>query len=395
MFWLLAGYMWLFIHRPFEVWPVLGTFHVERVYMIVTIAYWALAADKTWIRNRLNPAFILFWAVVLAAWLFSPYTAIGAKSVEDYFKIVVFYVLVMSTVRDERDLKRLVAAFLVAMGLYMAHSLREFFCGRHWYKMETVRMIGVDMAFNDPNTFGATVLYGLPMVYALWLAATRRWQRWALAGYVTLSVTCILLTGSRTAFAGLCFLSLLIVASSKYRVRLAVLFAVAAPLVWIGLRVDLQNRFLTLIDPSYGPENARASAEGRGRGWRDGVRLWRESPAFGVGPGAFRAARGGEMHDMESHHLYGQVLGELGTAGAIAFALVVLGFLKNAWECRRYCRAEPSLKGTFNARIIPAVTVTVVLLLRWALAGTTCIAIPGSGSGLFRRLLFTGYVAKR
>ena len=27
MVWLLLGYMFLFIHRPFEVWPVLGTFH--------------------------------------------------------------------------------------------------------------------------------------------------------------------------------------------------------------------------------------------------------------------------------------------------------------------------------------------------------------------------------
>ncbi len=24
MIWLLGGYMWLFIHRPFEVWPWLG-----------------------------------------------------------------------------------------------------------------------------------------------------------------------------------------------------------------------------------------------------------------------------------------------------------------------------------------------------------------------------------
>jgi O-antigen ligase len=361
MFWLLAGYMWLFIHRPFEVWPVLGTLHIERVYMIVTILCWTVAADKTWIKNRLNTAFMLFWLAVLAAWLVSPYGAIGAKTVEDYFKIVVFYLLVMSTVRDERDLKRLAIAFLVAMSLYMGHSLREFLCGRHWYKMDTVRMIGVDATYNDPNSFGATVLYAIPMVYPLWLAATRRWHRWALAGYVALAVTCILLTGSRSAFVGLCFLGLLAVGLlKKYRVKLALLFAIAAPVIWVNLRPDLQNRFLTLYDPSYGPPNAQASAEGRKQGWLDGVRLWRERPVFGVGPGAFGVARG---TGMESHHLYGQVLGELGTAGALAFALVVFGFIANALECRRRCRVEPQLRGAFPTRVVSAVTVTVVLLL--------------------------------
>ena len=40
MIWLLGGYMWLFIHRPFKVWPWLGELRVERVYMLVTIFYW-------------------------------------------------------------------------------------------------------------------------------------------------------------------------------------------------------------------------------------------------------------------------------------------------------------------------------------------------------------------
>ena len=27
--WLIAGYIWLYLHRPFEIWPVLGTFRLE------------------------------------------------------------------------------------------------------------------------------------------------------------------------------------------------------------------------------------------------------------------------------------------------------------------------------------------------------------------------------
>ena len=35
MRWLLIGYMFLFIDRPFEVWPWLGDLHVERIYMLL------------------------------------------------------------------------------------------------------------------------------------------------------------------------------------------------------------------------------------------------------------------------------------------------------------------------------------------------------------------------
>ena len=37
MLWILIGYMFLFIHRPFEIWPALGTLHIERLYMLGTL----------------------------------------------------------------------------------------------------------------------------------------------------------------------------------------------------------------------------------------------------------------------------------------------------------------------------------------------------------------------
>ncbi len=366
MIWLLGGYMWLFIHRPFEVWPWLGELRIERMYMIATILYWAITVDKQWIRNRLNVAFVCFWLAMLAAWIASPYAARGTPTVENYFKIVVFYVLVVSSVRTERDLKLLVMMFLGAMGLYMAHSFREYLCGRYVYRMGTARMVGVDVTMSNPNSFAATVVYSLPMVFPVWNYLKNSRFRWVLAGYVGLATTCVLLTGSRMGFVGLCALALIVVLLSKHRVTVILLLAIAAPLAWISLPEDRQNRYLTLIDPSYGPASAQASAEGRWQGWRDGVKLWKENPVFGVGPGVFGAATGSKM---QSHHLYGQVLGELGTLGAVAFGMIVLGFFANYLDLRRICRQEPDLHDSFSARLIQSVTVTVMLLLLMGLAG--------------------------
>ena len=58
MLYLLIGYMYLFIHRPFEIWPALGELRVELGYMVGTIAFWAVFAEKRWPANVLNLAVV-------------------------------------------------------------------------------------------------------------------------------------------------------------------------------------------------------------------------------------------------------------------------------------------------------------------------------------------------
>jgi O-antigen ligase len=366
MIWLLGGYMWLYVHRPFEVWPWLGDLHIERVYMLVTILYWVLAAEKRWIPNRLNAAFIFFWIVLLASWLLSPYSAQGRDTVEAYFQIAVFYVLVMSTVHNERDLKRLVIMYVLAAGLYMAHSLREYACGGGAWDSGTYRLWGVDKTHNDANSFAATAVYSLTMALPLWHECRTRWHRWAIIAYVALGVTCVLLSGSRMGFSGLCCLVAIVALFSKHRFKVAVVLVLAAPVIWNCLPTDRQNRFLTLWDPAYGPPGAKASADSRWQGWHDGVRIWKEHLLLGAGPNAFAPARGGRM---QAHNLYGQVLGELGTLGAVAFGMVVLGFFANYLDLRRICRHDPDSCGSFLARLIQSVTLAVILALLMGFGG--------------------------
>jgi O-antigen ligase len=187
-----------------------------------------------------------------------------------------------------------------------------------------------------------------------------------LAGYAALSLACILLTSSRSAFVGLIVLLLLVAALSKHRLKWLLLLALAAPVGWQVLPKDRQNRFLTLIDPSYGPENARESAEGRSKGLRDGLRIWNEHPLLGIGPGAFGEASGGGY---ESHQLYGQVLGELGGLGAVAFVGILAAFAYNALVAYRLGRKQPELREGLAFSAVWAVSLTVLLLLLMGFGG--------------------------
>ncbi|GIW84270.1 MAG: hypothetical protein KatS3mg106_783 [Gemmataceae bacterium] len=361
MHWLLIGYMFLFIDRPFEVWPWLGEIHLERLYMLFTLGVWVVYPHKRWLGNALQGGVAGLAAAVLLAWLLSPWSERSQPVVEDWFKILVFFLLLTTTVEDEAGLRRLVVGFVLVMGLYQLHSLREYLGGRHTYRMGIARMIGVDQTMGDPNTFGASLVVALPLLGALWQSGIGgRWGRVACVGYGALSVLCILLTGSRSAFLGLLTWGTLLISRSRQRFRLLIVAILVAPAAFLTLPESLQNRFLTIIDPSVGPKNAQESGQGRIEGFFTGLALWQAYPLAGVGPGAWRPATGSKL---ESHNLYGQLVGELGTVGLLAFAGLLAAYHSNIRRLRRVGQDHPFLQHWLPLTLARAIGISVLLLL--------------------------------
>jgi O-antigen ligase len=375
MIWLLGGYMWLYVHRPFEVWPALGSLQVERAYMLVMILAWLVYPGKTIVVNRLHAAIALFTVALAAAWLLSPYAAMPGCTdvVENYAKVAVFYVLVVTTVRDEKTLRLLVLMFLGAVALYMAHSMVEFLNGRYVWRMGIRRMVGVDVTYSDPNAFASTMLYTIPLLLPFWNEKPRRIPRVLLAAYALGALGCIMMTGSRAGFAGTGLLVfILIFSAAKQKMQAMFLFGVAAlvgfAVLSVALPEELQNRYLTLVDSSRGPENAQISAGGRIEGFLEGIRVWEQSPLFGHGPAsfAFSTGRGGQ-----AHNLYGQTLSEVGLAGAAGLLAMVVCFFWNWREARRLALAEQAvpLTSNFAYQVSRVVGINIILLLVMGWAG--------------------------
>lgn len=361
MRWLLIGYMFLFIDRPFEVWPWLGDLHVERVYMLFTMAVWVVYPGKRWLPNVQHAAYALFATAVIGCWAISPWAEKGQPVVEDWLKIVVFYVLLVTTVHDEKGLKHIALGFLGVMALYLLHSFREYLGGRHTYRMGIARMVGVDTTLGDPNSFGASIIYALPIVAAVWNAGIGgRAGKLALAGYVGLSCLCILLTGSRGSLVGLGVWFLILLWGTRYRVRMLLALVIVSPLAFVALPSSLQTRFETIINPEVGPANARESGEGRLIGFYTGLDLWASNPLSGVGPGVWRAATGSKI---ESHNLYGQLLGETGSAGAIGFLAILGCYWANLRAVRRMRQTLPEQQNDLVFTLPSAIGVALFLLL--------------------------------
>jgi O-antigen ligase len=375
MIWLLGGYMWLFVHRPFEVWPSLGDLQIERGYMLAMILAWLIYPGKTFRLNRLHLAIALFTVVLGAAWMISPYAnQLGCTEVvENYAKVTVFYILVVTTVRDEKGLRLLMLLFLAAVSLYMMHSVLEFLRGRYIWRMGIRRMVGVDSTFGDPNAFSSTLLYTVPLLVPFWLERPRRIPVTVLVGYLTVVTGCILLTGSRAAFVGLTLVGfILLLGAVRRKVQAVVLCGLAAGLAFAVLSAalpdELQNRYLTIVDSSAGPRNAQESAEGRIHGILLGLKLWRQSPVLGHGPGSFALIN---EKRLQAHNLYGQTLSEMGTLGGLALTVLVVCFLMNSREAQRLALADPyrARARNFAYQVSRAVRLNVVMLLLMGCAG--------------------------
>ncbi len=360
--WLLVGYMWLFVHRPFEIWPVLATFRIERVYMIVTILCWLMSAPRFPPPNRLHLRFVLFVLVMVASWMMSPFAGAGDATVENYLKYAVFYVLLVTSVRTERDLRTLVAGYVAVMTLLMAHSLREYYCGRTHYAQGIVRLWPVGESY-DFNDLAGLIVCSLPFVWVLWRQWKSRSKRLLMLGYFGLAGYCIMLTGSRMGACGLVAASMLACLGSPKRWRLLAIYPVVAATVWMILPQDRKDRYLTLVDPSAGRSDAVASA-GRWRygGLEAALPMFDERPLLGFGPMGFRAIK-----RIMPHNLYGQLLAELGIAGAVAFGLILWGVAQNtleAWRIVRYI-GKPDDPLAWNAVMAMSATFLLLVIMAW------------------------------
>jgi O-antigen ligase len=365
---LLALYIWLCVHRPFEYWEILGTIRLEFISALAMIGAWVGHNAKSWIRNPLNASYIAFTLTLLFAWFASPYFAEGMQPVQDWFRILVVWAVIVSTIRGERRLRWLVVVFLTATGIYLTHSLREFLNGRYEYRMGIVRMVGVDLANANPNALSGTIIYAVPLTFPFWaeFSKLRRRDKYLLLYYTGLSVLCVVLTGSRSGFIELCCLGISRIWSTRYRVGMLLFLALAAPVGWMMLPPSLANRFMTIVDPSVGPENAQESAEMREKYFQIGMELFKDQPMTGYGPGSFPLA---SRTGYSPHNLYAQILSELGLPGTLAFLAIICGFVANHLAIRRIARNLPPGQADFPCRLSGAIMIALVLMFIQGMAG--------------------------
>ncbi|MCL2118758.1 MAG: O-antigen ligase family protein [Planctomycetaceae bacterium] len=364
---LLLGYMWLYIHRPFEIWHRLGDVAFERMYILTCAILWFFLHKKSCIRNINVLGVFVVTAAILISDFMTNTTGKMNPVVEEWLKIMFFTILLMTCVRDETELRVLLVGFTVIFFGYMLHSFYEFKVNdRFVYRMGIPRLCGIGETMSDPNSFSASIVYFLPVLVPIWMVmrgiAAIPVRLFVIAAF-SLAVICITYTGSRSAFVGLLAYIFLAVAVSKNRWKILAASAVLLPIIWGSMDQRLQNRYMTLIDPSRGPKNAQASAEGRIEGFKVGMELYRKSPVYGFGPGN---AQHYISSKLQTHNFLGQVAGEMGSIGLAAYAFLCFCFTTNYLYSRFYWKILTTRCPTADPwlfQVSQAIFLALILLL--------------------------------
>ena len=369
MLYLIYGYLALFIMRPFENWTFLGAMHIERTYGILMLATLLLSRHKRSIRCPQTTAVLVFLGSLGISSVFSYRFALAAPAFYNYCTLVAFYVVILATIKNETQLRSFAIAYLCVMAAYQLLSLREYLLfGRGSWSAGMWRMRGLDDTFGHPNSVAASIVYSMPFAFGLLRSGVRKPMAPAIAAYSILSLTCILLTGSRSGFIGFLVLCLMQVLSLRGKRRLFVATAIFAVFLlgWYLVPSEKHARMRTLLGEHMNSgEQESASDRVRGAGFFTGVRMFRQRPLLGVGYGCFAAYAQEQLGEraLDSHNLYGEVLGATGTLGLLSFTFLIVVAFKNALFVRKQVRTGIIRQDSPAAWVSGAALFMLLLLL--------------------------------
>lgn len=344
---LLSGYLFLLIFRPYEYWTILGELRVERIYVLIFMSILFFTREKRFISSPINGAVVCLTLTLLLSGIFGINWSNSWPFIIDYIKYVIFYFMVILSVRNEEDFRLVLLAFVAVMFIYVGKSAWEFFVhDRYIFRMGIKRMCGIDVTYSDPNSFAASICYSLPLAWAMIRSKFQHaWVTRFLWAYGLLALTAIMFTGSRSGMVAFLLFLLLLVMGSSRKVLGILLVGLTLMLSWDYMPEDLQSRFLSTFSDEYAYKGHTADAAGRTKGFIHGLELFQQHPVLGVGPDNFRFTWPGREKGFNAHNVYGQLLGELGAVGVFSFGLLLwMMYRVNAGIISRWAQSQASTK---------------------------------------------------
>jgi O-antigen ligase len=245
-------------------------------------------------------------------------------------------------INDFKDLKLVVAGFVVATFLYQIHSWLDFMRGGSYvYQQGIKRMVGTwsGGGIGAANAFGLLSLFPLPMTYFLMITQKDRRHKFFFLGCLVVSILSVMFCGTRAAMAGVVVFIMLSMKYSKNILKVIFVAAIFMSLTYVILPESLKNRYFSFMgNTEYQMDDlqkklSEQSAHSRIEGLFDGWKLAMQRPVTGYGPGASPVARMLNLNKqadalmpemLQLHNLYGQVPAETGVVGFIIFMLLIL-----------------------------------------------------------------------
>ena len=394
-FWILMGYLFLGVTFLDEEWPSIGRFRPRLVLGGLALAIAVsryFSAPRRRVPERTEHRFVAAWLVAFlvagalsALWAFEPSLASDAQLAHTTTAIGFF--LLLAIVRTRREVLVTLLVFAAASGFYLLRSATEYLNGKHQFTMGVSRMMGAGNSLADPNSFGGTIAFSLPLILWAGIRARSRLLRLCVLCYGLLSAWCAISTHSRSGFILLVLnvaWAFVAIPSTRARVAIAaVLLGLGVYLVGFQTKNAMERYASIFSKDTYKNES---STRGRIEGYEIAGKMLKEEPFLGVGPGCWSVYRMRKIdgEKLMPHNMPGQLTATTGLLGAGTFLGYLLAVLSFGLAVRRR-RARSADPWDLAVRSLAATTLFTFLLL--LVSGTAAHNIERSAWYLMPALL--------
>jgi probable O-glycosylation ligase (exosortase A-associated) len=310
-------YVCFAIIRPESLWYwSVPQGNYSRIVAVALLVGWLIQGFGRWRFGRARgvvTALIFFWVWSALSAAVSPDPALAFALVESLSKIVLPFLVGITTINSVARLKLLAWVIVLSHG-YVAYDLNlSYLTGFN-------RIAEIGFGGMDNNSVAITLVACIGPAFFLGLHAERWWLKAAALGSALLMVHAVLLSFSRGGM-----LAMLLTAGVTFWLipKRPVHFALFAVGLAVGLRLagpEVMERFQS----SFAEKSQRdASAESRLDLWADCLDAMAHAPILGVGPNQWGqvAPRYGWPIGKEAHSLWIQMGAELGLPGVISLML--------------------------------------------------------------------------
>jgi probable O-glycosylation ligase (exosortase A-associated) len=331
-----------------------------------------LKRDLSFRLTRVDSTLLLYISVVLLSVIFAIRVDQSWLEWQDLAKLAILNFVIAAVIRDKEELKLYVLYVVGLTAFYSFWSVKGYYTGMRQYRMGIWRAVGPDTSYGGPNSLGMTLVSTFPLVYYHVRKELPRYIIFGLYAALAIMLWNIILTGSRTAMAGMLFFFVLLVWQSRHRFRNLILSAMALICIWVIMPEQYRERFESTAEVSADEDTgtgAAESASARIDGVKIGFRMVMDRPLFGYGIGNWGFAAGNFYRPgwwAGAHTLIGQILGEIGFVGTAAFILWLWSLFSTISRIQRFYRSR---QDEFMSNLALALKSMLILLLVLGLGG--------------------------
>jgi probable O-glycosylation ligase (exosortase A-associated) len=333
----LLAYVSLAVLKPESLWyGSVPASNFSRVVALAMLVGWALRGFGDLRLGRAR--WVVFWLLMfllsgcLSAAV-APDQALAWGFVEQIAKIVVPFLVGVTTIRSTTQLRQLAWTLLLCQGYVAVEMNRSYFSGYNRLQLE---------GFGGLDNNGVAIVLNAAVGLAFFLGLCERalWKRLVAWFLCLMMVHAIFFSFSRGGMFALCVTGGLSFFLIPKRTEHYLALAVA---LLIGVRLagaEVTARFLSAFT---GAETRDASASSRLDLWAACWQAMQEQPLFGLGPDHWQpnAHRYGFEKNKAAHSTWMEMGAELGFPGLVSLGMFYGSCIVGLWRFHRRTRREP------------------------------------------------------